>query len=229
MVANILKNRKSHVMSGNSGPVRVGRKPSKRSILRGTKTAWIFYCNHRRRELLAENADLCFGDVCKRLAPQWKELSVEQKQPFIDQHLGDKRRYITQLLQLNTEQKKAMKGYKKSKRESKRLKPKAGLSPYMFVVIAQRQSVVGANPLASFQEIGKLLGSLWNSMSLTDRVTYIDQGTHDKARYHAEQARYQQTLHPSVEDPVVTATPPSCLLPEAVETPLLSLLVAPIG
>lgn len=178
--------------SRNSGPIRLDRKLSKRSILRGTKTAWIFYCNHRRGELLSENAGLSFGDVCKELAPQWKELSAEQKQPFVDQHLGDKQRYITQLLHLNTEQKKAMKSYKKQRRDVKRLKPKAGLSPYMFFVIAQRHAVVAANPLATFQEVGKLLGTLWNTMSLTERVAYIELGKADKVRYLAEQVEYHQ-------------------------------------
>lgn len=162
------------------------RRTSRRNILRGTKTAWIFFCNSNRKRILNKNPDMSFGDVCKELAPQWKALSDEEKRPYIDLHEKDKKRFIEESANLTDEQKRYLKQHKKQKRELKKQYPKPGLSPYMFFVIDKRQEVVAQSPGASFQLIGKLLGTKWNNMSSDDKRPYVEKSQKDKLRYVKE-------------------------------------------
>lgn len=197
--------KKSKIRAGSAGSCKPGqkrrdqklhgvkrrRKLSRRNILRGTKTAWIFYCNKNRSKVLAANPQLSFGDVCKELAPQWKAMSAEEKQPYIDLHLQDKKRFLEQSANLTDEQKKALKQDKKQKREVKKNKPKPGLSPYMFFVINKRQEVVKEAPEANFQYIGKILGTKWNEMTEEEKAPFTEMSKKDKLRYREELSKYE--------------------------------------
>jgi hypothetical protein len=171
---------------------KVCKKISRRNILRGTKTAWIFYCNLNRHSVLSHDPQLSFGDVCKVLAPKWKAMSPEDKKVYNDLHLQDKKRYLDQCENLTDEEKKKLRQYKKQKRDIKKSKPKPGLSPYMFFVIKRRPSVVLEAPEANFQMIGKMLGVKWNEMNQEDRQPFVELSRTDKIRYRQEFEVYNQ-------------------------------------
>lgn len=166
------------------------RPVSRRSIIKGAKTAWIYFCNERRPQLLAANPKLSFGDVCKQLAPVWTNLTPEEKAPYVEQHIQDKKRFKEAQANLTPEQIKHLKRNKRHKRQVKRFRPKAGLSPYMFYVITKRSQIAAANSTKTFQEIGKLLGATWNSMTPEAKSVYEVMSQQDKKRYEAEHAEY---------------------------------------
>lgn len=48
-------------------------------------TSYILFCNANRASVKEENGDLDPKDITRKLASMWKELSDEEKQPFIDE------------------------------------------------------------------------------------------------------------------------------------------------
>lgn len=49
-------------------------------------------------------------------------------------------------------------------------RPKKALAPYMFFCKDQRENITGDNPNISFGDVGRILGSQWQSMSEKDRM-----------------------------------------------------------
>lgn len=48
-------------------------------------------------------------------------------------------------------------------------RPKRALAPYMFFCKAQRENITSDNPNISFGDVGRILGSQWQSMSEKDK------------------------------------------------------------
>lgn len=164
------------------------KRISRRSVLKGAKTAWIYFCKERRQDILKKTPNMSFGDICKVLAPEWRSMNETEKKPYVDLHILDKKRYLEECSNLTEDQKKILRQHKRSKREEKRKKPKPALSPYMFFVINERKTLVTNNPTDKFQTIGKKLGILWNSMSSKRKKKYEEMSANDKIRFQQETA-----------------------------------------
>jgi hypothetical protein len=187
-VKKICKNNGVKPTTKKSVTIGKKRKLSRRNIIRGTKTAWIFFCNNNRLDVLSKNPKLSFGDVCKQLAPQWKVMSSEEKKPYEDLHKADKVRFITETSNLTDDEKRTLKQHKKKKRDERKNNPKAGLSPYMYFVLKTRPDVVTEFPDFNFQSVGKLLGKKWNAMTLDEKTPFVTLSNIDKERYRVELA-----------------------------------------
>jgi hypothetical protein len=172
--------------------VTIKRRVSRRSIIRGPKTAWIYFCNERRPQILQSQPGLSFGDVCKQLAPQWAQLTDEEKQPFMQSHQNDKARFEQESQKLTDDQRKILKQHKKRKRAEKRDKPKSPLSPYMFFVIKERAAIVNQRPEATFMEVGKFLGDQWNAMDAATKEPYKKMSSDDKVRYLEQCVKHKE-------------------------------------
>ena len=162
------------------------KKNSRRNIIRRPKTAWIFFCSDKRADVLNKNPNLKFGDVCKHLAPLWKNMSSDNKQKYEDLYEQDKKRYQNEIQNLTPDQLKVIRMHKKYRRTIKRQRPKNPLSSYMFFVMKYRPTLVAKHPNATFMEIGKLLGEHWNNLSKEDRAPYEKMHADDRIRYDEE-------------------------------------------
>jgi len=56
-------------------------------------TAYMFFCNTKRSDVMGENPGMSIGDVSKILGKMWKELSDEDKQPYVEMNTKDKERH----------------------------------------------------------------------------------------------------------------------------------------
>lgn len=169
---------------------------SKKKIICGLRTSWIFFCNEHRKNLRREFPDLPFGDLCKKLAPKWKQLTADQRQIYIDMQNKDQQRYKQEYKSLSKEQLQMLRKHKKIARAKKKLLPKPVLSSYMFFVVKNRNKIQQDFPNISFQEIGKKLGTIWNQLSLTEKQPYINMNIEDKKRYDQElQFCQKNTVH----------------------------------
>ena len=54
-------------------------------------TSYIYFCNEKRAEVKESFPDLKFADVGRKLGEMWNNLSVEEKQPYIDQYESRKK------------------------------------------------------------------------------------------------------------------------------------------
>ena len=111
---------------------------SVRGIIRGVRSAWIFYCNDQRPILKKKNPDLAFGDICKHLAPMWRNLSASEKKRYMSLQVKDKQRYVSEKASLTTEQKQLLKQCRRKRKTLRAGRPKNILSPYMFFVMSER-------------------------------------------------------------------------------------------
>lgn len=166
------------------------KRKNRRNIIRGIKTAWIYFCNKNRARVQRETPGASFGDVCKILAPEWKLMSREERCEYMALHTSDKKRFRLELDALSSEQKQILKELKKSKRETKKKLPKPRLSPYMYFVMEYRPVLVKKHPDAGFQSIGRLLGKEWNKSTEEEKEKYVRMSMLDKERYDRQLQTY---------------------------------------
>ena len=168
---------------------------SRRSILRGPKSGWIYFCNMNRQKILKENIGISFGGMCKILGQQWQKMSPSDKQPYRNMSLNDKKRYENDFKTLTREERMVIRAWRKKRKEEKKLSPKVPLSAYMFFVCTKRNEVVRDNSNLSFQEIGRLLGTMWNQMTEKQKEPYREMNAKDRVRYQNELTVYNQKMN----------------------------------
>ncbi|XP_063228914.1 high mobility group protein 20A [Bacillus rossius redtenbacheri] len=89
----------------NGGKARVKfpkgkkRKKSQRdqTAPRQPLTGYVRFLNDRREKVRAENPNLPFPEITKRLAVEWSQLQADQKQMYLDAAEQDRERYLKEL------------------------------------------------------------------------------------------------------------------------------------
>ncbi|KAL1997815.1 hypothetical protein VTN02DRAFT_693 [Thermoascus thermophilus] len=56
-------------------------------------SAYMFFANEQRESVREENPGISFGQVGKVLGERWKALTDEQRRPYEEKALADKKRY----------------------------------------------------------------------------------------------------------------------------------------
>ncbi|KAL1936091.1 hypothetical protein VTP01DRAFT_225 [Rhizomucor pusillus] len=56
-------------------------------------SAYMFFSQECRDKVKAENPDAPFGEIGRLLGQRWKEMSDEEKKPYIEKAEEDKKRY----------------------------------------------------------------------------------------------------------------------------------------
>jgi hypothetical protein len=161
-------------------------KIKRREIIRGPKTAWIFYCIRNRENVLKSMPHLSFGEICKEMAKNWHSMSPEEKQDFHRLHLDDKKRYSDDMSKLSASDMSILKKYRKQQRRIKKNKPRSPLSAYMFYVMANRDTITRENPGIDFESIGRMLGKRWQTLTASEKIPFQELSARDKSRYETE-------------------------------------------
>ena len=161
-------------------------------------SAWIYFCQDRRADIVSENPALGFGDICKALASIWAGMSEEQKSVYKERAAQDMKRYEKFRANFSDTQKKYLRRYRKYRKERRKNHPKTALSPYMCFVKAKRAEIVANQdtdtPLTSFEDIGRLLGKTWKDLSVADRQPYLELAKQDRSRYSQELMIYKKSI-----------------------------------
>ena len=130
------------------------------------KNPYIFFCTSKRPEIKEEYPTEPAKGIIKKLGEAWRDLSDDEKQPFIRQAAVDKKRYSQDMDNYvpssssddEPDKKKKKKGA--AKNESKGKRPPSG---YILFCADMRAELKEQNPDASFGQIGRLLGEAWAS------------------------------------------------------------------
>jgi len=56
-------------------------------------TAFMFFNMETRPKVVEENPGIAFGEVGKKLGAMWKNLSEDEKSPYMEKAVADKKRY----------------------------------------------------------------------------------------------------------------------------------------
>lgn len=183
----------------------------KETLPKRGKSAYLFFCNDERADVIQKNPNLKGKEVTAELANRWnqlKENNPEKLQQYESLALEDKLRYQAEKSNMPKKEKKSKKTQTVSedvvsedvstKRKPKKIKdlskPKRGKSSYLFFCSDERKNVLEQNPQLKAKEITVELANRWKQLkeSNSDRVNYYENlSKQDRDRYESE----KQTLN----------------------------------
>ena len=97
-------------------------------------------------------------------------------------------------------------GGKKPKKPKDKNAPKKGMTAYLMFANSNRATVKAENPGMSFQELNKMLGTIWGTMAKEDKEEFEMMADQDKQRYQEELAEYNAKLKEAGNDTMDVAS-----------------------
>jgi len=183
------------------------KRPSKKlikNILVGVRTPWLHYCNERRKASTDTVPKLKFGELPRLISGDWHAMSFEQKEPYRTLFEQDKLRYQQQKDNLDEEQQKMIRRWKREQRKIRSSRrPKKFLSAYMFFVNEKRGTL--ADRGLSFADTARELGSMWRNLDAAQKSGYLQMQDLAKQVYQKECERMKRDrerarpAHPSAQ------------------------------
>jgi structure-specific recognition protein 1 len=81
---------------GKKSPKKKAKKVVDPNAPKGAKGSYMFFTGENREKIKAENPDLTFGELAKKIGEAWKEMSAEDKVPYEEMAAADKERFKTE-------------------------------------------------------------------------------------------------------------------------------------
>lgn len=168
---------------GDSPAMKRLKKINKQKKPKNARSAYIFYQKDQFQILKQSEPTLKLGDISKKIGAQWKSLSESDKKPYLDLASEDK-----------------IRAQKERAEYKKDLKPKRGLSAYMFYMKEKRAYYKEKKPNMNFSELTKYIVKRWNSLKTKGKIQkYIDLSNKDKERFQKEMLEYQNKQNSLME------------------------------
>lgn len=182
------KKRKNFIQEWNENEKKFTKKYNKRDIIRGPRSAWIYFIQSNR-------GNCAVPHTSKPLSEKWKTMSQEEKNPYYDKESEDFDRYRKEMKLLNDTDRKLLRMIKKRKREEKaKIYPKRCLTAYHLFLQEERPKIIKENPTFKFAEIGKELGNRWKNISIELKATFLQRAEKERKKYKDEKAKYRSVL-----------------------------------
>jgi hypothetical protein len=148
---------------------RVAKKAKKEKAPRA-KSAYQYFVADRSAQLKEDQPDLKLAERSKVLGEMWRQLSDDEKQPFVEQSDADK-------------------ASKKPAREAG--KPKRPPTSYLIFTNAMRGQAKADNPDLKMTDLSKVMGTMWRELSDEEKRPYEEQAKAAKASYEKEVASFK--------------------------------------
>jgi len=191
------------------------KKPAKKKTKRDPNapkkpsTAYMYFLSEKRPEYKEKYEGMSLIELLRKIANEWKQLSDEEKKPYVDKHLEDKKRYEKEMKNYteqiapakksgsdsdsSSEEESSDDKKKKKKRKASAGKPKAPVPYYnafMCFQKEQRENLKKENPNLTVVALAKKLGEIWHGWSDKEKQHYIELAEKDKERYERERQEY---------------------------------------
>lgn len=168
-------------------------------------TAYMKYVQNMQPTLISQNPGVKNVDVVRKIAQQWRSLTLEQKQPFQEASLADREQYKLALqnykAQLTPAQSAAIAEERKQKiakrkaiRKKKELntlgKPKRPRSAFNIFMAEHFEEARGATMQAKM----KSLTDDWRRLNITQKQIYTQLAEDDKVRYKNEIKSWEEHM-----------------------------------
>jgi len=153
------------------------------------QSSYLIFSAEKRPEISAKFSTL--GEVAKELGRLWKELSDEDKQPYIEKAAAAKAAYEVEKAKWEEETKQQRHSSQQKKVEG----PKRPRSAYIFFCNTNRADV--SKDFDTLGEVSKELGRRWKSLGDDDRARYDTMAAEDKLRYAKEKEELKGSHPPS--------------------------------
>jgi structure-specific recognition protein 1 len=153
------KKKKASPSSPKRSPKKQGKKKKDPNAPKRAMTAYILYGNAVRTKLKAENPDISFGDLTRRIVTDYKALSPEERKEWDDKAAKERERYQEEMAAYSAPEQDddVSEGEAPTKKAPKKKKdkraPKKALSAYNYYMAENRDRIKEENPDVTFGEI----------------------------------------------------------------------------
>lgn len=176
------------------------RGPPKRPL-----TAYMHYVKEQQPVVVRQNPDTKRVDIIRKIAQQWRTLTLEQKRPFEELYLAakeqykvDKQKYQAELTPAQTaamaeerRQKMAKRKANRKKRELTSLgKPKGPRTAFNIFMAEHFEEAKGS----TMQGRLKSLVDDWSSLNASQKQVYVQLAEDDKVRYKNEMKTWEDHM-----------------------------------
>jgi upstream-binding transcription factor len=146
-------------------------------------TGFMFFNDEKRKAVRQANPDMKKSEIAKELARLWRELTAEEKQPFLDKANEDKKRYREELLNYREQDKFSLlpQGGRKTK------SPRNTSTAFTIFSKEKRLELQQQNPKMKPKEVSKELGRMWKEMSDDQRRPYTERAAMDDDNRYLEE------------------------------------------
>jgi len=193
------------------------KRPAKKKVKKDPNapkkatTAYQYFQSEIRPKFKEKYEGISFGEMSQKISAEWKRLSDEEKKPYVEKHLEDKKRYEKEMKNYTAPKKasdsdsessseeESSDDKKKKKRKAPVKKPRDPDAPknktnaFMFFQKEQREKIKKENPnLKGVPDLAKKMGEIWRGMSEKEKQPYTDLAEKDKERYDREMEVYKK-------------------------------------
>ncbi|XP_018616847.1 transcription factor A, mitochondrial-like [Scleropages formosus] len=167
--------------------------------------AYMRYAQQQRPLIVAQRPGLSVPDVTREVAQRWKELTTEQKRPYVDtsaaamqQYYAEMEKYKAQLtrdqsalLEKKKRESMAKKEATKKKRELKSLgKPKRPRTAVNIFMTEHFEEAKGKTAVAKM----KALMDIWMNLYAAQKQAYLQLAEDDRIRYKVEMKTWEEQM-----------------------------------
>jgi len=161
------------------------RKKKDPNAPKKARTPYVAYVAEVRATTKAANPSMTFGELSRKIAQDWKELTDDEKTPYQKIADDDKKRYEKEKKNYkapesssddsdsdsSSDGKKKKRGKKPAKKKAKKdpNAPKRASNAYMFFVNDKRKATAEANPNMKGKEVVSYLAGKWKEMSDSEK------------------------------------------------------------
>lgn len=145
------------------------------------KSAYIFFCMDKRKELTEKHPEYSGTTILKTLGNQWSGLTDKQKEKYNKMAKDDKERYLTEMKSYTPPE-----GFEGKRGKKVKTGPKKNLTAYIFYCKENRNKIKTQNPDLEPKAITSRLASDWNALEDDGKKKYHDMAAKDKERYKKE-------------------------------------------
>mmetsp|Transcript_21470 Transcript_21470/g.31140 ORF Transcript_21470/g.31140 Transcript_21470/m.31140 type:complete len:502 (-) Transcript_21470:281-1786(-) len=158
--------------SGTTAPTIEERKPS------GPKTAFPMFVQAMRDKVLAQNPDYSYNQIQKELSKQWRTMSREEKQVWVQMEKDVKAQRESDNVSSD--------GSKKGLCKKGLSLPRGPRSAYTLFYQCARKQLSVERPELSFREFPTICSQLWRNMPDDERALWQADAVRDRERYEKE-------------------------------------------
>ena len=146
------------------------------------QTSYFLFMNAKRPQVKADEPNLGFGELTKKLTQMWKDLDDEARKEYEDLAVKDKQRYQKEM---------EAKGLAKKPKVVDSEAPKKAQSAFFLYSAEARDKIKKEQTEMKQADILKKIGAEWKALSDAEKKKWEEKAKADKERYEREMAEYK--------------------------------------
>lgn len=180
------------------------------SSIKKPLSAYQFFCSSSeiRSAIKAEEPTILPKQMMEKIGKKWKELSEDEKKPFVELATADKERYKNEMATAPPATEVAAPATAGGKKKKKSSSKKRGLTGYQLFSKDIRSSLREENPSLSLGEQSKIISTKWRELSSEEKEEYKSRAKTANEEANATEVKSDDSNTP-VTEPATNDTEPT--------------------